>query len=178
MLSEASRIANDHIRLVLADATRLPFRGGRFGLAFLSMVYHHFTDPGSALDEVRRVLSDDGVLCLRTSTRDALDQVLYARFFPSALEYNRNRLPSHEEISATAKRSGFTLQEHQVIEHPFADTDDEYLEKIGQRVLSDLVATPDTEFRLGLDALSDALLRVPGTVKLTEPIDFYVFEAR
>ena len=176
MLREAQHLTEPGIRLVQSDARHIPIGDGYFDLGFMSMVYHHFSVPDGVLLEVRRTLRGNGVLCIRNSTRATLEQVLYVHFFPSALAYIRAKLPSHEELLATATRCGFVLRSHKIIDHVFADSGEEYLDKIGQRACSDLLAVPDDEFRIGLEALEAALARRTANEPIKEPIDLFVFE--
>jgi ubiquinone/menaquinone biosynthesis C-methylase UbiE len=48
--------------LVCADATRMPFRDETFGVLFHQGLMEHFKNPGSLLEENRRVLARGGVL--------------------------------------------------------------------------------------------------------------------
>ena len=51
-----------HVRMVAADATRLPFRGDAFDAAFLVAVLGEIADPARAMAELRRVLRPGGVV--------------------------------------------------------------------------------------------------------------------
>ena len=49
---------------VCADAHRLPFRDGVFGLIVAKDALEHFENPKRAMEEVRRVLADGGILVI------------------------------------------------------------------------------------------------------------------
>lgn len=177
MLAEAQRIIRSgRVQLVCGRAEQLPAGEGSFGLAFMSMVYHHLANPNDALRECRRVLRGGGYLCIRNSTVELLDRVDYLKFFPSALADNRTRLPSQRDVIATAIRSGFSLIKHEVIEHEFAASLSEYLDKIGRRALSDLVVLPDQEFHSGLRAMEEALRDRVESGPIVKPIELFIFE--
>jgi ubiquinone/menaquinone biosynthesis C-methylase UbiE len=55
---------------VVADATQLPFAGGRFDVVVLAFVLFHVPQPAAALDEVRRVLRAGGVVGITTWGQD------------------------------------------------------------------------------------------------------------
>ena len=149
MLREAQHLTEPGIRLVQSDARHIPIGDGYFDLGFMSMVYHHFSVPDGVLLEVRRTLRGNGVLCIRNSTRATLEQVLYVHFFPSALAYIRAKLPSHEELLATATRCGFVLRSHKIIDHVFADSGEEYLDKMGNELAPIFWLFLTTNFALG-----------------------------
>jgi len=49
---------------VCADAHRLPFRDGVFGLIVAKDALEHFENPWRAMEEIRRVLTDGGTLVI------------------------------------------------------------------------------------------------------------------
>src|SRR5208282_4486248 len=101
------------------------------------MVYHHIHEVRGAFGEFNRVLRGGGFLCIRNSTLDLLDKVPYLKYFPTALPYNRTRLPSQRDVMDAGQQEGFTLVKHDVVAQEFATSMEEYSAKISQRVLSD-----------------------------------------
>lgn len=72
MLARAARRGRRlgrHIDLVLADAQRLPFRDGVFEAAAATFVFCSVPDPVAGLEEVRRVVRDDGEVRLLEHVR-------------------------------------------------------------------------------------------------------------
>ena len=62
----------------LAEA--LPFTDGCADLVFMSMVYHHFTDPSAVAKECHRVLRHGGYAFIRNGTRES--DFPHRHFFP------------------------------------------------------------------------------------------------
>jgi SAM-dependent methyltransferase len=54
-----------HKPFIQASATALPFHGGAFDGAWSIWVLEHIPNPGTALDEIRRVVKDGGFLLIR-----------------------------------------------------------------------------------------------------------------
>jgi ubiquinone/menaquinone biosynthesis C-methylase UbiE len=176
MLATArSRVTHPRVDFCDGDAEHLPVADASAGLVFLSMVYHHLGYPGGAAREFARVLRARGVLCIRNATRDLLDRFPYLSYFPAAIEANRRRLPSQQDVIATMQAHGFTLLRHDVIEQPFAASGAEYYDKIQQRGLSDLVALPDDALAAGLQQMQQALASRQESGPVIEPIDLFVF---
>ncbi len=72
MLARAARRARRlgrQIDLILADAQRLPFRDGVFGAAAATFVFCSVPDPVAGLEEVRRIVRDDGEVRLLEHVR-------------------------------------------------------------------------------------------------------------
>ena len=51
------------------SAEALPLRNGCADLVFMSMAYHHLTDPTAVSHECHRVLRQGGYVCIRNGTR-------------------------------------------------------------------------------------------------------------
>jgi ubiquinone/menaquinone biosynthesis C-methylase UbiE len=175
MLDQAkSKRSCAHVNLCAGTAEALPLAARAADMIFLSMVYHHLADTVRAAAEFRRLLREHGLLCIRNSTADLLHRVPYLRYFPSAVECNRRRLPLQNDLIATLQSAGFSLLRHHVIEQEFASSFEEYVAKIGKRALSDLVLLPDVEFQEGMRRLENAAPNVTGPV--VEPVDLFVFQ--
>jgi ubiquinone/menaquinone biosynthesis C-methylase UbiE len=177
MLAKARmNTADSRVRFLVGVAERLPVSDESVCLAYLSMVYHHLCDPRNAFREFNRVLRDGGFLCIRNSTLDLLDEVPYLKYFPSALPYNRARLPSQRDVIDTAQQSGFSLVNHAAIAQEFAKSMDEYSAKISKRALSDLAALTDAEFDAGIRRMNEAQRQDSESLPIIEPIDLFVFK--
>jgi ubiquinone/menaquinone biosynthesis C-methylase UbiE len=176
MLAKAKEnVVHPGVTFLDGDAAHLPVAGESVCLLYLSMVYHHIADPGIATREFVRVLRAGGFLCIRNSTTDLLDHVPYLEYFPGAKEFNRNRLPSQRDVIGTLESNGLPLLAHEVIEQRFADSWEEYCEKISQRGLSDLVALPDAEFDAGVRRMRRAAEQNAPSGPVLELINLFVF---
>src|ERR1700736_394507 len=63
------------------SAEALPLPDGCADLVFMSMVYHHLTDPAAVARECRRVLRPAGHVCIRNGTRES--DFPHRHFFPA-----------------------------------------------------------------------------------------------
>ncbi len=169
----------------LASSPRLTFKSGTAesiptdddscDMIFLSMVYHHIENYPRAFNELKRVLRDKGILCIRNSTIDLLDKVKYLDYFPNAKALNQKRLPIKSELIFVIEDVGFVLLSHKIIWQQFARNLAEYSEKISKRSLSDLVLISDQDFDNGLKRMMlDA--EMSSTGEITEPIDLFIFQ--
>ena len=62
--------SNSRVDFRQAPAERLPLERGSADLVFLSMVLHHIEDPAAAARECRRIVREDGRVCVRNCVRD------------------------------------------------------------------------------------------------------------
>src|SRR6185369_8368843 len=67
------------VRLLYGDATRLDFADGSFDCVYSYHALEHIPQHVRALQEMRRVLADDGVLCIGTPNRSRLFAYLGSR---------------------------------------------------------------------------------------------------
>ncbi len=58
------RFAPDFVKKVIGRAEALPFPSGSFDILFTGDAFHHFNDPHRAVQEMRRVMKDDGILMI------------------------------------------------------------------------------------------------------------------
>jgi SAM-dependent methyltransferase len=94
-----------------ADATRLPFEDGSFGLVISSECVEHTPDPARAVGEMLRVLVPGGHLVLTTPNRLWLPVVLAAqRFRLRRFQGNEDFLGVRELRSAVSAAGGTVLR--------------------------------------------------------------------
>ena len=100
------RSADANVRLLVADATHMPFADSSFDAVFESGVVHHVPDWRAALREVGRVLKGDGRLWFAEPSRGRLTRGLY-RFLPHAVQSTFDI----EEWRAALSEAGLQMEE-------------------------------------------------------------------
>ena len=177
MLVKANKnVKNELVSFCNGDAGHLAVADETADLLYLSMVYHHIGDVNEAVREFRRVLREGGFVCIRNSTVDLLEKVVYLKYFPTAIEFNRKRLPLKRNLITNMQDNGFELLSHEVVQQHFADSLREYCDKISQRGLSDLAVLSDNEFEAGAIRMNKAVERDEIIGPILEPIDLFVFK--
>ncbi len=68
MIAKAREKQMKNVTLILGDCENLPFDKNSFDVIICSMSFHHYPDPKSFFDSVRRVLKPGGRLILRDIT--------------------------------------------------------------------------------------------------------------
>lgn len=64
MLTKARQKLGEEVKLIFADAAKLPFENERFDIVLSTEAFHHFPEPEKSLREIVRVLKKDGLLYL------------------------------------------------------------------------------------------------------------------
>jgi len=154
----------------LAEA--LPFSDGCADLVFMSMVYHHLTDPSAVAKECHRVLCHGGYAFIRNGTRES--DFPHRHFFPLRALIESD-LPSRRDIEAVFTVSGFTPVVHQVVTQVTAPNWPSFVEKSALRGDSFLARLSDDEFQRGLAALRTHGDAINQDDAVTEEIDWFVF---
>ena len=72
-LRKAAERFGERVEFVCADGTALPFPDGSLDVLVFNHIYEHVVDPDAIMAEMRRVLSDDGVLYLGLGNRLGVD---------------------------------------------------------------------------------------------------------
>lgn len=159
-----------------ASAERLPLADGTVDILFMSMMLHHLNDRTATAQESRRVLSPNGRLCVRNTTRDSLYP--QAAFFEGFRAIVESQLPSREEVMTLFEQAGLRLRAYELIPHTLAASWKELADKLALRADSFLARLPDAEFEEGLQRLrAHAAQKGPGE-EIVEDIHFFVFERR
>lgn len=157
-------------------AEAIPLKDETVDLVFMSQVFHHFAEPGKALQEIRRVLKPGGYLAIRNGTREHNGELVWLNFFPEAGAIEQQRTPSAKEIEELVCCRWFVKISHRVIRQLFASSAVEYYEKISQRALSALVVISDEAFQPGLKQFKIWMNAQPAQAGMYEPVDLFIFQ--
>jgi ubiquinone/menaquinone biosynthesis C-methylase UbiE len=175
MLEKArENVSHPQVTFTHGQSDAIPVPDGAADLVFVSMAYHHFDDHPAAAREMRRVLAPGGVVAIRNSTVDALDQFAFLEYFPAARAHAEATLPRRGQLTASMRAAGFAAVLHQVIPHEMAPTWAVYCDKTAARAYSLLVMISDEDFEAGISAMRRA---EPGPEPIIEPIDLFAFRA-
>jgi len=164
--------------------TRVQYRHGRaeaiplpsesVDLVFLSMSFHHFTDPKVAARECCRVLQPSGRVVIRTGTREQIPSYPYLPFFPSSRPIMEQDLPSSSEIRDTFAAAGLRMIASQIITQTIAPDWTVYAEKVAAGGDSVLAKLSQQDFDDGLAAVRRHAATEDGRRPVVEPIDVFV----
>lgn len=168
--------AAERVCYLAGTAEELPVRAASLDLAFLSLVYHHFTEPATVVAELGRTVRSGGRVILRTPTLETLDGYAFLRFFPEARTVDERRMPGRAAVRSVFASAGLVQTGHRTVEQPIAGGPEAYCTRIRGRALSSLQLIPDAAFDRGMAALEAHCRTIPADRELVEPVDVFVFE--
>jgi ubiquinone/menaquinone biosynthesis C-methylase UbiE len=174
MLAQAEAKQHDHrIRYELGCGESIPIQDRSVDLVFMSMIFHHFSDPAVAARECLRVLRPQGTAFLRAGTRERVGSYAYIDFFPQSLPILEERLPTGVLVREVFERAGFRSITHEIVTQQIAPSYAAYAEKVAAGADSVLAQLSAHDFDTGMNALrAHALL---SDEAVFEPIDVFVF---
>ena len=175
MIAEALKSPNiGGVSYVNGVAEAVPLQTGSIDLIFISMVFHHFTDPRSVAEECKRVLTANGRLCLRTASSEQISSYPYVPFFPASRPLLDQRLPSLAFQRDAFESAALKTISCEVVTQQIASDYSAYADKLAVKADSILASLSDEDFEAGLNALRSHAAATPPK-RVTEPIDFIVF---
>ena len=177
MLVQAARHAEGRsfIEYREGSAESIPSEVDSAALIFMSNAIHHVRDIDRALQEMRRVLQPHGVVFIRNYVRENLASLPYPRFFPEAMQVSRDMLSARDTVVEQFTTRGFLRLTHGTVRQVTALNFEAYVEKVSNRVYSDLALIPDEAFERGLAQMKDARASFDSGAVL-EDVDYFVFE--
>lgn len=162
------------VSYLMGSGESIPLRDGSVDLVFMSMIFHHLTNPSKAAAECRRVLRENGAVFLRAGSAERIPAYPPSRWFPASVAIMERVLPPCRSMRETFEAAGLRTITSGVIEQRIADSHAGYADQVavgGDSVLAQLAPAE-------LDAGLAALLAFAAEVDprpVIEPIDFIVF---
>lgn len=175
MLDQARKKLRDpRVQYQAGSGEAIPLADESVDLVFMSMCFHHFTDPKAAARECRRVLREGGAAVLRTGVRDRIPSYPYVEFFPTSRPIMDDMLPTVAFVREVFESAGFSTVSADVITQQIAPNLTEYTEKLAAGADSVLAQLAEEDFQAGLAALRAHAAHTTVT-PVCEPIDVLVF---
>lgn len=137
------------------DAASLRFDEASFDMVFLSHLLHHVDDRTAVLTECHRVLRPGGVVFIRYGAWEQIEDDPIHHFFPEALEIDRPRVSSSDQIEQHATAAGFVDVATQDIVQRTYESAEESLAAVRARSISVLTLMTDSAFEAGYKRLKE-----------------------
>jgi 2-polyprenyl-3-methyl-5-hydroxy-6-metoxy-1,4-benzoquinol methylase len=111
----AAAYANDQVGISVFNGTleEAHFDPGTFDVITMWDVIEHLPDPAGSLQEVFRILKDDGLLVVATPQLDSIDAKLFGRFWIGYELPRHLTVFSRRTLSQMAEQAGFALVDRQ-----------------------------------------------------------------
>jgi ubiquinone/menaquinone biosynthesis C-methylase UbiE len=161
----------------------IPLQDNSVDLIFMSMIFHHFDNPGLAVRECRRVLRHDigdggdrdvATAIVRTGTRERISSYPYVDFFPETRPILEEILPTNTFVHNVFEAAGFRMVTSEVVTQEIAPSYQAYAEKLAAGADSVLARLSRRDFDAGMRALR-VYAADSDREAVFEPIDVLVF---
>ncbi|GAB2565111.1 class I SAM-dependent methyltransferase [Gracilibacillus alcaliphilus] len=153
MLSKAKEKL-EHVTLLCDLAENLPCENESFDYISNNYAFHHFLNKGAVLDEVYRVLRQNGVYRMHNIAIHNMKNWWVYHYFPTAYEDDLKRFWEKEVIFNELSSRGFEVNlrmEYRLEKVKVSD----YLEYAENREISILTLISDQDYQEGLEKMRD-----------------------
>jgi len=134
----------------IGDAENLPFDNNRFDCAIMTMVIHQIVNKKKAIDEMYRVLKENGTLVIMTKSHGQLRRSEIMDF-PGTRQIDLKRFPTIPVLKHMLMSAGFETARYHVVFRGFVKVPmEEYMDKIRKKYISTLTLLSEEEFQKGL----------------------------
>ena len=165
--------------MILDDAYNLPFFDGYIKFATMFFVFHLLSESQNAINEVRRVLSKDGILMILTYEPEDMQLQIYHSMFPRFFKIDSERFFNAEKLTPLFEKGGFSVRErekfHYQIEYPDVET---VIKLVKTKPMSTLSFYNDDEFMLAVNTFEDRLRDKFGSGKVINESKLTLWELK
>jgi len=155
-----ARSKNPDVELHRGRAESLPFEAGQFDYVTTSFAFHHFEEKSTVLDEVSRVLREDGVLRVVNIAPAMMRRWWVYQFFPDAFHEDEKRFWSHALLCYELSCRGFEPRariEYDLYRIPLT----EVLADVERRDMSQFSILTEAQYGRGLARVREAVAADP-----------------
>ena len=109
MIEEAKKKCGEDVKFTVGDSENLPYQDGQFDIIICNASFHHYTNPESAIKEIKRVLKTGGTLILGDPTVPELLRGLFNKMLPYT-DSGDFKIYGKKDIVPIFKAQGFEIE--------------------------------------------------------------------
>lgn len=109
MIEEAKKRCDEDVEFTVGDSENLPYQDGQFDIIICNASFHHYTNPESAIKEIKRVLKTGGTLILGDPTVPELLRGLFNKMLPYT-DSGDFKIYGKKDIVPIFKAQGFEIE--------------------------------------------------------------------
>jgi len=137
------------VKWLIGEAENLPFDNARFDCVFMTLVIHQIVNKKKAVDEVHRVLKQNGTIVVMTKSHGQLKRSVVADF-PKTRQIDLRRFPTIPVLKDMLSSAGFEYTRYHLVSAGTAKVSiEDYLDKTRKEFISTLTLLSEEEFRKG-----------------------------
>ncbi len=156
MLTEA-RSKTREMSFIHAPADRIPILTDSFEFIFMTEVIHHLPDVRATLEEIFRILKQEGKMCIVTQSHEQIADRMTSRFFPDTIAIDQARYPSIPFLECELNEVGFSQVHTDYYTFAPVQLGAKYLHTVEKRGFSMLHKITDEAYAKGLANLRTSM---------------------
>lgn len=161
MINKA-RQKNSRVIFKQAAADNIPFEADLFDFVYMTDVIHHIPDIRKMFAEIRRLLKQQGKVCIITQSHTQIEARPIAQFFPGTVRVDQERYPDIAEVIVAAQLAGLAYRKQETLfEEEVVELGAGFLELARKKGYSMLHLLTEQEYQDGLADLQSALQNGP-----------------
>lgn len=137
------------VTYLAGEAARIPLPDDSADAVLMFLSIHHVPDRAAAAAEIRRVLKPGGRVLVRSPFSDRMTGGWWQRFFPRALEIERQMFPTLAEVSGVFEAVGLKTIALEVVNETYAASAAEAAAKLRLRAISTFEHMTEAEIEEG-----------------------------
>jgi ubiquinone/menaquinone biosynthesis C-methylase UbiE len=166
--------AHPAVTYLAGSGEQLPLADGSCDVVLMYLVFHHLRDPAAAAAEIARVLRPGGRVLIRSTFADRMPDLWWHRFFPRAIEIEKDLFPTVGQAGQAFSGTGLTVVSLQTVRERFAASMAEAAARLRLRAISTFEYLTEQETRQGFAALDAALAAETSPQPVEGPSDLLV----
>lgn len=162
------------VRYLEGEAARIPLPGAGVDAVLMFLSLHHVPDRAAGAAEIRRVLKPGGRLLIRSPFSDRMTGGWWQRFFPRALEIERQMFPTLAEVTEVFEAVGLKTVALVTVNETYAASAAEAAAKLRLRAISTFEHMTEAEIEEGFDRMDADVAADPDALPDTGESDLLV----
>jgi ubiquinone/menaquinone biosynthesis C-methylase UbiE len=152
----AASSAHAAVTYLAGCAEEIPLPAGSCDLVLMYLVLHHVQDPAVGAAEIGRVLRPGGRVLIRSTFADRMPDLWWHRFFPRAVEIEKEMFPAVGEVEQAFSGTGLRVLSLEAVCERFAGSLAEGAARLRLRAISTFEHLTEQEIAQGFAALDAA----------------------
>ena len=141
------------VRYLEGEAARIPAPDASLDAVLMFLSFHHVPDRAAGAAEIARVLKPGGRVLVRSPFSDRMTGGWWQRFFPRALEIEKQMFPTLAEVTDVFAAVGLTPLALVEVTEVYAANETEAAEKLRLRAISTFEHMSEAEIEEGFARL-------------------------
>jgi ubiquinone/menaquinone biosynthesis C-methylase UbiE len=157
---------NEDLIIRAGNHANIPFANNFFDFVYMTDVIHHIPNLNQMFKEFKRVLKNEGLVCIETESYQQIDERFYVKYFPGTAEVDKKRYPSIDKIVQTAADNEFSFLKNELIgETNKRKVNQAFLKLVENKGYSMFHLISEDEYKNGLIRLKEDLNNGPFAVE-------------